>query len=58
MYPIVFAQLAIALAAAAPAWAEKRVALEIENGVYKTQPLENPVNDAELMATTLSDLDF
>jgi len=58
MYRIFCSLFAIALAASAPAWAEKRVALVIGNGDYKTQPLENPANDAELMAKTLGDLGF
>ncbi len=58
MYPILCALFAIVLAAAAPAWAEKRVALVIGNGAYKTQPLRNPASDAELMAITLGDLGF
>jgi formylglycine-generating enzyme required for sulfatase activity len=46
--------------AAAPAWAEPRVALVIGNGNYGGElgRLPNPVNDAELMAATLRKLGF
>jgi uncharacterized caspase-like protein len=44
---------------AAPAQADKRVALVIGNSAYKNIPrLENPVNDATLMADTLRSLGF
>ncbi|MBF0472455.1 MAG: caspase family protein [Nitrospirae bacterium] len=37
---------------------EKRVALVIGNGAYKTSPLKNPVNDALAMAKVLESLNF
>jgi hypothetical protein len=37
---------------------EKRVALVIGNSHYETAPLRNPVNDANLVATTLRELGF
>ncbi|MCG7853284.1 MAG: caspase family protein [Methanosarcinaceae archaeon] len=37
---------------------ESRVALVIGNGAYKNSPLKNPVNDANDMATVLTDLGF
>ena len=37
---------------------EKRIALVIGNAAYTTAPLKNPVNDANLMATTLQGLGF
>jgi len=43
---------------AAPALAERRVALVIGNGAYKESPLKNPVNDARAMATKLKALGF
>src|ERR1700751_5540413 len=49
----------MALACAAPAQAEKRIALVIGNSSYRhISPLENPVNDARLMAETLTGLGF
>ena len=49
----------IALILAAPAAAEKRVALVIGNSSYQNVPrLDNPRNDAALMAETLSALGF
>ena len=52
----------IALAATAmdaPAWAAKRVALVIGNSTYRNVPrLDNPANDAKLMARTLLGLGF
>ena len=48
-----------ALLSAAPAAAEKRVALVIGNSAYQNvPPLDNPVKDARLMADTLSGLGF
>ena len=42
-----------------PAWAEKRVALVIGNSAYQSVPrLENPRNDALLVAETLRRLGF
>ncbi|MFH1091686.1 MAG: caspase family protein, partial [Pseudomonadota bacterium] len=38
--------------------AERRVALVIGNGEYRSAPLRNPPNDAEAMARTLSGLGF
>lgn len=38
--------------------AEKRVALVIGNSRYESAPLRNPVNDANLIATTLRELGF
>ncbi len=38
--------------------AESRVALVIGNGAYLTQPLDNPPNDAALMAKTLQAVGF
>ena len=47
------------LGLAGPAFAEKRVALVIGNSAYQNvTPLENPANDAVLMAETLRDLGF
>jgi TPR repeat protein len=47
------------LGLASPAFAEKRVALVIGNSAYQNvAPLENPVNDAALMADTLKGLGF
>jgi formylglycine-generating enzyme required for sulfatase activity len=37
---------------------ERKIALVIGNGNYKTGPLRNPVNDAKLMASTLRELGF
>lgn len=38
--------------------AEKRVALVVGNGAYKSSPLKNPPNDARLMAETLRQAGF
>jgi hypothetical protein len=47
------------LTIAAPARADKRVALVIGNSAYKSiKPLDNPKNDAALMAVTLRGLGF
>jgi hypothetical protein len=49
----------LVLASASPAAAEKRVALVIGNSTYKNvTPLDNPSNDATLMAETLSSIGF
>jgi TPR repeat protein len=49
----------VAYATAAPAFAAKRVALVIGNSGYRNVPrLENPANDARLIAKTLRDLGF
>src|ERR1700688_3146951 len=56
--PIAAAFIAVAWLAA-PAHADKRVALVIGNSAYKSIPrLDNPVNDATLMADTLRALGF
>src|SRR5260221_2629814 len=48
-----------ALLVAAPAWAEKRVALVIGNSAYQNiPPLDNPRNDARVIANTLVGLGF
>jgi uncharacterized caspase-like protein len=53
------AALVLAVCCGAPAHAEKRVALVIGNSHYKNvTPLDNPVNDAKLMAETLRALGF
>jgi len=42
-----------------PAIADKRVALVVGNGTYRNvAPLDNPTNDARLLADTLHDLGF
>ena len=46
------------LGLAAPAQAERRLALVIGNGAYPTAPLKNPVNDATDMAAALARLGF
>src|SRR5262249_49357588 len=47
------------LGLASPALADKRVALVVGNSAYQNvAPLENPVNDATLMAETLKGLGF
>lgn len=48
----------LALAVAAVAAAEPRVALVMGNGSYAVAPLANPVADARLMSRTLRDLGF
>jgi uncharacterized caspase-like protein len=41
------------------AWAEEqRVALVIGNAAYRVDPLDNPVNDARLVATSLKQAGF
>jgi uncharacterized caspase-like protein len=53
------AVLILAVCSSAPAHAEKRVALVVGNSHYKNvTPLDNPVNDAKLMAATLRALGF
>lgn len=42
----------------APAHAERRTALVIGNGAYKTAPLKNPTNDAQDMADALRGMGF
>jgi len=46
------------LAISAPAHADKRVALIIGNSAYRSAPLFNPENDAELMAKALTSVGF
>ena len=56
-----FAALALLLSlmSAAPAAAEKRIALVVGNSAYQNVPrLDNPRNDAALMANTLAGLGF
>jgi hypothetical protein len=49
----------LALSTAAPATAEKRVALVVGNSAYRNvTPLDNPSKDAGLMADTLTRLGF
>jgi len=51
--------IALAVCAAAPAMAEKRVALVVGNLSYRhVAPLANPGNDAKLIAETLSATGF
>jgi uncharacterized caspase-like protein len=66
-YPQLVQRLAIALAimpivasiAATPALADKRIALVIGNSAYRSvSRLDNPANDARLMANTLRSLGF
>jgi len=50
---------AVAVLSAAPASAEKRVALVIGNSAYRNvTPLDNPTRDAQLMADTLTGIGF
>ena len=49
----------LAVAFSASAFAEKRVALVVGNSAYRNVPrLDNPANDAKLLADTLSSLGF
>jgi uncharacterized caspase-like protein len=49
----------VALACSTPAQAEKRIALVVGNSLYRQiTPIENPANDARLMARTLTGLGF
>jgi len=50
--------LLIVLTMSVMAQSEKRIALVIGNAAYSSAPLANPVNDADLMATTLESLGF
>lgn len=53
--------LALAMALAAPALAERRIALVIGNSAYQGNawpPLKNPANDARLISDTLKSLHF
>jgi uncharacterized caspase-like protein len=59
LFKLMAAAFITALCLAEPAQADKRVALVIGNSAYKNIPrLENPVNDATLMADTLRSLGF
>ncbi len=49
--------VALALLLSPSAWAQ-RIALVIGNAAYADRPLRNPVNDAQLMQTTLRELGF
>ncbi len=49
---------AAALPAPAAAPAERRIALVIGNGAYKSAPLKNPVSDAEAVAASLRQLGY
>jgi hypothetical protein len=56
-FPVLIALLALAFCS--PAAAEKRVALIVGNAAYRSiTPLDNPRNDAMLMAETLGSLGF
>src|SRR5450631_1712838 len=58
-YVFLAAVAAAFLSAPFPALADKRIALVVGNSIYQNVPrLENPRNDATLMATTLSSLGF
>jgi TPR repeat protein len=58
-FKLTAAALILAACLTAPALADKRVALVIGNSAYKSvNPLENPKNDAKLMAETLRSLGF
>ena len=48
----------LVLGLSAAAFAERRVALVIGNGAYKTGPLKNPANDARDMAAALKSVGF
>ncbi len=50
--------LSLLVVLSAPVQAAQRVALVIGNGSYASQPLNNPPNDAALMAETLRDVGF
>jgi hypothetical protein len=53
------ASAALVCACWGSAWAaERRVALVVGNGAYKSAPLANPVNDARAMARALQELGF
>ncbi len=55
---LAFAGTAHAAAPSDPSPSEPRVALVIGNGGDATSPLENPANDARLIARTLRELGF
>jgi TPR repeat protein len=50
--------IALVLATADPALAERRLALVIGNGAYSAKPLANARNDAELITRTLASVGF
>lgn len=50
--------LAVLSLAAAPGYAETRIALVIGNSDYAVAPLKNPANDADLMTRTLREVGF
>lgn len=50
--------LTVVLVLPAPLLAESRLALVIGNSAYKTSPLANPANDAELIARSLAGAGF
>ncbi len=50
--------LALLVLQAMPGHAERRTALVIGNGAYKTAPLKNPTNDAQDMADALREMGF
>ena len=52
------AQRGISVTSAKPIDSERRVALVIGNGDYKSNPLRNPVHDARAMGRALSSLGF
>lgn len=59
LFVLLAATVAVLIADAAPAQAERRVALVIGNGQYQGVPkLANPVNDATALAETLKKLGF
>jgi uncharacterized protein len=49
---------ALYLLSAGNAHAERRAAIVVGNGGYTFAPLTNPLNDAKLIANTLTELDF
>jgi formylglycine-generating enzyme required for sulfatase activity len=53
-----FVLASLVLGLSASAFAERRVALIIGNGAYKTAPLKNPANDARDMAAALRSVGF
>ncbi|MDR3640771.1 MAG: caspase family protein [Humidesulfovibrio sp.] len=56
--PLVVVLTFLGLGLASPAQAERRTALVIGNGAYKTASLKNPTNDAQDMAAALSEMGF
>jgi TPR repeat protein len=55
---IAFAALALMALSGPAAWAEGRVAVVVGNAEYSGAPLDNPANDARLIAQTLTELGF